>query len=95
MASHFKVLNPGKFEPCLNVFLIRDPLRIITSYSKVIKEPTEQDVGIKRQAELYRWFAEKAVHKPIVIDSNDVLGIRNCTFEGFAKLWTYLLNMRC
>jgi hypothetical protein len=73
MASHYKVLTTHKFEACVNVFLIRDPLRIIASYSKVIKEPTEQDVGIRRQAILYQWFAENATHKPIVIDSNDVL----------------------
>jgi hypothetical protein len=73
MASHFKVLTPHKFKSCVNVFLIRDPLRIITSYSKVIKEPTAQDVGINRQADLYRWFAENSEHMPIVIDSNDVL----------------------
>lgn len=73
MASHYMVLSPARFVNCINVFLVRDPLRIITSYSKVIKEPTAQDVGINRQASLYRWFSKYALHQPVVIDSNDVL----------------------
>lgn len=73
MASHFLVLSPDRFETFQTVFLIRDPLRIITSYCKVIEEPTAQDVGIERQAELFRYYHEHSAEAPIVIDSNDIL----------------------
>jgi hypothetical protein len=73
MASHFLVLDPSYSKSYQTVFLIRDPLRIITSYSKVILKPTAQDIGVSRQAELYRWYREHGLRAPIVLDSNDVL----------------------
>jgi hypothetical protein len=73
MASHFKVLHKANYSGFKNVFLIRNPQRIITSYSKVIHEPTIQDIGIRRQVKLYRWFSKHGTDPPIVIDSNDVL----------------------
>jgi hypothetical protein len=73
MASHFKVLHKANYTGFKNVFLIRNPQRIITSYSKVILEPTIQDIGIRKQVKLYRWLAKHATEQPIVIDSNDVL----------------------
>ncbi len=73
MASHFKVLHKEKFTGFHHVFLIRNPRHIITSYSKVIDEPTIQDIGLQRQAELYRWFSRYGAYPPLVIDSNDIL----------------------
>lgn len=73
MASHFLVLDASKFATFRNVFLIRDPQRIITSYSKVIEQPTAQDVGIQRQAKLFRQYIQQVDSIPIVIDSNDIL----------------------
>lgn len=73
MASHFLVLDPNHSKSYKTVFLIRDPLRIITSYCKVIPEPTAQDIGLPRQAQLFRWYQENAERAPFVIDSNDVL----------------------
>lgn len=73
MASHFKVLYKANYTGFKNVFLIRNPQRIIASYSKVIHEPTIQDIGIRRQVKLYRWFSKHGTYPPIVIDSNDVL----------------------
>ncbi|MCB0688983.1 MAG: hypothetical protein KDC53_20735, partial [Saprospiraceae bacterium] len=73
MASHFLVLDAKKFATFQNVFLIRDPLRIITSYSKVIKTPTAQDIGIERQAKLFKWYTKNSTTSPLVIDSNDIL----------------------
>lgn len=73
MASHFLVLTPEKYRSFRTVFLIRDPLRIITSYCKVIEFPTAQDVGIQRQAELFRYFQSQDQEIPLVIDSNDIL----------------------
>jgi len=55
-----------------NVFLIRDPAQIITSFAKVIEKPTMQDIGLKRQWELYSYLREQG-SKVFILDSNDVL----------------------
>ncbi|NND32215.1 MAG: hypothetical protein HKN76_06445 [Saprospiraceae bacterium] len=73
MASHYEVLDPSLLKDSQTVFLIRDPLRIIASYSKVIHAPTQQDIGVLQQAKLFRWYKAHGVHSPIVIDSNDML----------------------
>lgn len=73
MASHFQVLQPEWFTHWKPVFLIRDPARIIASYSKVIAKPTIQDIGIERQKSLYDWYVSVCGKNPIVIDSTDIL----------------------
>ena len=73
MASHFKVLNPALYRSFNTVFLIRDPSHIIRSYSKVIINPTEQDIGISRQVYLFDLYRKETGKTPIVIDSNDIL----------------------
>jgi hypothetical protein len=55
-----------------NVLLVRDPRAVLISYSKVIEQPTLDDIGIRRSFELYQWLAEE--HLPcLVLDSADVL----------------------
>ncbi|MBL4705409.1 MAG: sulfotransferase family protein [Flavobacteriales bacterium] len=51
-----------------NVLLIRDPKQLISSFHEVIPNPTMEDVGIKRQWELYR-----ELENVMVLDSNEVL----------------------
>lgn len=53
-----------------NVFLIRDPKLLITSFSKVISNPTMQDIGMKRQWELYEFLSDMDCP---VVDSNEIL----------------------
>ncbi len=55
-----------------NIILIRNPSQIISSFSRVIENPTLNDVGIQRQFELYHFLAKKG-STPIVVDSNEVL----------------------
>lgn len=55
-----------------NVILIRNPVQIISSFSRVIERPTLNDVGIKRQFELYQ-FLDGRGNIPIVVDSSEVL----------------------
>ena len=55
-----------------NIILIRDPAQIIGSFSKVIHQPTIQDVGIKRQWELFNYLTSEGTY-PVVIDSNELL----------------------
>jgi hypothetical protein len=55
-----------------NVLLIRHPEEIIHSYSKVIPNPSMDDVGIAMQVELYDFLQQKG-KAPIILDTNEVL----------------------
>lgn len=56
-----------------NVFLIRDPKHIITSYARVIGEPKLQDIGLKEEFELLEYVVKHGSYPPMVIDSNITL----------------------
>jgi len=85
MASHFLKVDPEYAKSFHNIFLIRDPRQIVKSYSRVIENPTVQDIGIIQQAALYDWYEEHGAKKPIVIDSNDII-------KSPRKLLTRLCN---
>ena len=72
MTHHQEILDDGYLDECVNVFLIRDPVQIIASYAKVIKNPVMRDIGIAYQHGLFKALAEKG-RQPVVIDSNIVL----------------------
>ncbi len=71
IASHFKVLDPGICVNHQNVLLIRDPKRIVISFDKVIHAPTQQDIGIQRQFELYEHLSQLG-KPPLVVDSTQI-----------------------
>lgn len=52
MTHHLIALNSDFLAKMENVLLIRDPRLIIASYTKVIPNPSMQDVGVKQQYEL-------------------------------------------
>ncbi len=56
-----------------NVFLIREPRAMITSFIKVIPGPTPEDLGLPQQVELFEFVRERTGQAPMVIDSRDVL----------------------
>lgn len=56
-----------------NCFLIRDPAAMITSFIKIIDNPTPTDLGLPQQVELFEWLQRQTGETPIVIDSRDVL----------------------
>ncbi len=58
---------------CVNCFLIRDPNEVIASYSVKRGAPTEDDIGIRHQVEIFDYVAAKTGKTPIVIDSADIL----------------------
>ena len=74
MAHH---LTPGMdwdwIGKLTNCFLIRDPEAMITSFIRVIDNPTPVDLGLPQQVELYEWIKSETGTTPIVIDSKDVL----------------------
>ena len=50
-----------------HAFLVRDPERVLTSYSKVREEPTIDDLGLPQQVELFERYGGP------VVDAADVL----------------------
>ena len=56
-----------------NCFLIREPERVIASYTAVRSEATFDDIGFVQQAELFNFVADTTGETPIVIDSREFL----------------------
>ncbi len=56
-----------------NVFLIREPREMITSFIKVIPDPTPEDLGLPQQVGLFEFVRARMDEAPPVIDSRDVL----------------------
>jgi len=72
MAHHMEVLVEPFMEGATNIFLIRDPRHILSSYSAVISHPVMRDIGIAFQYELFCRLQEQGA-QPIVIDSGFLL----------------------
>jgi len=72
MVHHLVHLNEDFIEKGHNLFLIRHPLHVLASYTKVIAQPTIADIGIKKQYELYKRL--KAKNKVgILVDGMEIL----------------------
>ncbi len=56
-----------------NCFLIRDPVEVITSFVKVVADPTPDELGLPQQWELFESERDRTGQTPPVIDSRDVL----------------------
>ena len=56
-----------------NVFLIRDPGRVIASYHAKSEDPQLSDIGVKEQQELFDKVCQDTGQAPVVIDSADIL----------------------
>lgn len=72
MAHHYLSKSPKHILNWYNVILIRHPRKLISSFSKVIENPSINDIGIKKAAELFL-FLQKKNKTPIVIDSDELL----------------------
>ncbi len=87
MAHQTIEMDTGFMADMVNLFFIRDPKRIIASYSKVIENPTLDDIGIKKQWELYQLALEKG-YQSLVLDAGELLSnpqrvlIRICAAMG-------------
>ena len=57
----------------VNVFLIRDPAKVIASYHAKRENPTLDDIGFRQQAEIFKQVVEKNGTIPAVIDCGDIL----------------------
>lgn len=56
-----------------NVFLIRDPARVIASYNIKRENPNLADIGVAEQLEIFDRVCDLTGKVPIVIDSADIL----------------------
>jgi len=55
-----------------NIIFIRDPRKILISYSKVIAKPTIEDIGIEKQLKLFNYLKQNKADF-VVLDSNELL----------------------
>lgn len=72
MAHHYLSREPTHILSWENVILIRHPKKLLTSFSKVIENPSIDDIGIKKAAEIFTYLQSKG-KTPIVIDSDELL----------------------
>lgn len=73
MAHHLIEVEDRSFlKNYRNIFLIRDPAKLISSFSKVIEKPTLHDIGVKDEWILFSELNEKN-QLPLVIDSDELL----------------------
>lgn len=72
MAHHSEGLDITFASSMKNIFLIREPDQMITSFMKQIPEPTLRDVAYKHQYELLQQMVKNG-DDPIVVDSKELL----------------------
>ncbi len=56
-----------------NVFLVREPEEMITSFIKVIPDPTPADLGLPQQVQLFEFIEARTGRRPSVFDAREVL----------------------
>lgn len=56
-----------------NCFLIREPRRVLLSFTKVIPDPDIEQTGLPQQIELFNYVREQMGQIPPVLSSKDVL----------------------
>ncbi len=72
MTKHLLDLKLDFMHDMVNVILTRDPKEMLPSFSKVISNPTLEDVGYKKHVELLHYFENNQIDY-IVLDSRKVL----------------------
>ena len=59
------------FDQVKHVFLLRHPARVISSFAKKYNKISEQDIGYKKQVELFLEIKKRGLD-PIVVNSEDI-----------------------
>ncbi len=81
MAHHIlKEQDHSFLSGMINFLLIRNPKQLIVSFSKVIENPTINDIGLKRSFEIMQWLKANGM-QPIVLDSAEILKNAEITFQ--------------
>lgn len=68
-----------------NVFLIREPARVIASYHAKQEDPELSDIGVKEQLELFDMISQKNGEAPTVINSADILAAPEPMLRALCK----------
>jgi len=66
-------IDRGWLERVDNAFLIRQPRDVLTSYVRVVPNPTMDDTGLPQQLEIFQWVRHRTGLVPPVLDADDVL----------------------
>ena len=72
MAKHLVGIDHSFCEKLRNVFLIRDPARLISSFAKVVPSLDESEIGLRHASELFKALRDKG-NQPLVLNSETVL----------------------
>lgn len=80
MAHHMEVMRHPFLGDAVNLFLIRDPYLILTSYTQVIEQPVMRDIGLEYQYTLFRGLCENG-YSPLVADAADILRAPEATLK--------------
>ena len=72
MAHHLIDMDISFINEHTPIFLIRNPKQLIASFAQVIPNPKMEDVGLKRQYEIFQFLKEHG-SKCIVVDSGDLI----------------------
>ena len=73
LMSHFTIdLDLGFLKDVHNILLIRNPLDVIASYDKVIKQPSLLDIGILYQFNMFDYFQKMNI-PCVIVDAADIL----------------------
>ncbi|MDJ0646685.1 MAG: sulfotransferase family protein [Flavobacteriaceae bacterium] len=72
MTHHLLAVDRDFMKDCINIILIRDPVEMLPSFEKVIKNPKMIDVGYALTTELYDYLRGKGI-PPIILDARKVL----------------------
>jgi hypothetical protein len=72
MAHHLDQQDWSFLKKMANVFLIREPKRLIASFAKVIPNPTLLDIGLGLEFEIFKYLESNNL-PIIVLDSHEVL----------------------
>ena len=68
-----------------NVFLLRHPARVISSFSKKYENPTLHDIGFQTQFELFR-FLRYSGHTPVMVNTHDIISFPEKTLKKLCSL---------
>ena len=68
-----------------NIFLIRDPAKVIASYNAKRENPTLDDIGFKQQAEIFDQIVRETGEIPVVMDSDDILANPETVLRGICN----------
>lgn len=85
MTHHLVEMDWSFMTKTRNILLIRNPREIIASYSKVIPNPTIDDIGVALQQKLFR-FLKDSNALTAVVDARDLLSNPGAMLEKICAL---------